>query len=75
MGQLADARARLAQAAAEEEQSRVKLGMAEKALKGLEKLSKEVEKRKGKAKGGGDVHVRGAQGQGKDDDEQEGEVH
>ncbi|KAF8197070.1 condensin complex subunit SMC2 [Pholiota molesta] len=36
MGQLADARARIAQAAAEEEQSKVKLGMSEKELADLE---------------------------------------
>ena len=36
MGQLADARARIAQAAAEEEQSKVKLASAEKELKALD---------------------------------------
>lgn len=44
MGQLADAEARVAQATAEEEQSRVKLGMSEKELKTLEGRWKEVEK-------------------------------
>ncbi|KAI0086823.1 condensin complex subunit SMC2 [Irpex rosettiformis] len=44
MGQLADARARVAQAAAEEEQSRVKLASAEKDLKGLQTRWKEVER-------------------------------
>ena len=47
MGQLAEAKAKLAQASAEEEQSRVKLGMAEKDLKGLEKRWKEVEREAG----------------------------
>ncbi|KAH8113153.1 condensin complex subunit SMC2 [Phellopilus nigrolimitatus] len=47
MGQLADAKARLAQAAAEEEQSRVKLSMSQKDLKILEKRWKEVEKEAG----------------------------
>lgn len=47
MGQLADARTRSAQAAAEEEQSRVKLGMAEKELKGLEARWKAVEREAG----------------------------
>ncbi|KII90449.1 hypothetical protein PLICRDRAFT_157597 [Plicaturopsis crispa FD-325 SS-3] len=47
MGQLADARARLAQATAEEEQSRVKLGMSEKELKPLESKWKAVEKEAG----------------------------
>ncbi|KDR72865.1 hypothetical protein GALMADRAFT_252175 [Galerina marginata CBS 339.88] len=40
MGQLADARARIAQAAAEEEQSKVKLGMSEKELVDLENRMK-----------------------------------
>ncbi|KAH7922255.1 condensin complex subunit SMC2 [Leucogyrophana mollusca] len=44
MGQLADAKARLAQGAAEEEQSRVKLNMSEKELKGLEVRWKDVER-------------------------------
>ena len=44
MGQLADARARVAQAAAEEEQSRVKLASAEKDLKALQARWKEVER-------------------------------
>lgn len=50
MGQLADAKARLAQASAEEEQSRVKLGMSQKDLKTLEKRWKEVEKEAGDGK-------------------------
>ena len=50
MGQLADAKQRLAQAAAEEEQSRVKLGMSQKDLKTLEKRWKEVEKEAGEVK-------------------------
>lgn len=50
MGQLADAKAKLAQASAEEEQSRVKLGMAEKELKALEKRWKEVEKEAGEGR-------------------------
>ncbi|KAI0698009.1 condensin complex subunit SMC2 [Cytidiella melzeri] len=44
MGQLADARARVAQAAAEEEQSRVKLASAQKDLKALQARWKEVER-------------------------------
>lgn len=44
MGQLADARARVAQAAAEEEQSNVKMGMAEKELKTLEVRCKDFER-------------------------------
>ncbi|KAI0822104.1 condensin complex subunit SMC2 [Trametes gibbosa] len=44
MGQLADARTRSAQAAAEEEQSRVKLSMSEKELKTLEARWKAVER-------------------------------
>ncbi|KAF8885194.1 condensin complex subunit SMC2 [Infundibulicybe gibba] len=44
MGQLADARQRLAQAAAEEEQSKVKLGMSEKEFGALEGRWKEVER-------------------------------
>lgn len=50
MGQLADAKGRLAQASAEEEQSRVKLGMSQKDLKALEKRWKEVEKEAGDGK-------------------------
>ena len=50
MGQLADAKARLAQATAEEEQSRVMLGMSQKDLKALEKRWKEVEKEAGDGK-------------------------
>ncbi|TDL23473.1 condensin complex subunit SMC2 [Rickenella mellea] len=50
MGQLADAKARLAQAVAEEEQSRVKLGMAEKELKALEVRWKDVEREAGEGK-------------------------
>lgn len=44
LGQLADAKARIAQGAAEEEQGRVKLSMAEKDLKGLEARWKDVER-------------------------------
>lgn len=44
MGQLADARARLAQATAEEEQSKVKLSSAEKDLKALQARFKDVER-------------------------------
>ncbi|KAF4583816.1 Structural maintenance of chromosomes protein 2 [Pleurotus pulmonarius] len=44
MGQLADAKARIAQAAAEEEQCRVKLVMHEKELKALEARWKSMEK-------------------------------
>ncbi len=47
MGQIADARARAAQAAAEEEQSRVRLGMAQRELKALESRWKEVEREAG----------------------------
>ncbi|KAH9850422.1 condensin complex subunit SMC2 [Lenzites betulinus] len=47
MGQLADARTRSAQAAAEEEQSRVKLAMSEKELKSLEARWKAVEREAG----------------------------
>ena len=50
MGQLADAKARLAQATAEEEQSKVKLGMSEKELKTLESRWKEVEREAGDGK-------------------------
>ncbi|KAL5522254.1 SMC2 [Sanghuangporus sanghuang] len=50
MGQLADAKARLAQASAEEEQSRVKLGMSQKDLKTLDKRWKEVEKEAGEGR-------------------------
>ena len=50
MGQLADAKAKLAQATAEEEQSRVKLGMSEKELKVLEGRWKEVEREAGDGK-------------------------
>ncbi|KAF8059920.1 condensin complex subunit SMC2 [Lyophyllum atratum] len=44
MGQLAEAKGRVAQGQAEEEQSKVKLGMSEKELKTLEARWKEVEK-------------------------------
>lgn len=44
MGQLAEAKARLAQGAAEEEQNRLKLSMSEKELKVLETKWKDVEK-------------------------------
>lgn len=44
MGQLADAKARLAQANTEEEQSRQKLAMNQKDLKALEARWKEVER-------------------------------
>lgn len=50
MGQLADAKARQAHAAGEEEQSRLKLGMSQKELKALEKRWKEVEKEAGEGK-------------------------
>ena len=50
MGQLADAKARLAQASTEEEQSRVKLAMNEKELKTLEARWKEVEREAGEGK-------------------------
>ncbi|KAG5645320.1 hypothetical protein DXG03_006509 [Asterophora parasitica] len=44
MGQLADAKARIAQGQAEEEQSKVKLAMSERELKALEARWKEVER-------------------------------
>ena len=47
MGQIADARARLAQAAAEEEQIRVKLDMSRRELGELEKRWKAVEREAG----------------------------
>ncbi|CCM00223.1 uncharacterized protein FIBRA_02251 [Fibroporia radiculosa] len=47
MGQLADAKARLAQAKTGEEQSRVKVGMSNKELKSLEAKWKEVEREAG----------------------------
>ncbi len=47
MGQLAEAKARIAQGKAEEEQSRVKLGMREKELQALQKKMKEVEREAG----------------------------
>ncbi|KAI0264934.1 condensin complex subunit SMC2 [Gloeopeniophorella convolvens] len=47
MGQLADARARLAQAAAEEEQARVRLDMSRRELAELEKRWKAVEREAG----------------------------
>lgn len=47
MGQLADAKARLAHATTEEEQTRMKLGMNEKELKALEARWKEVEREAG----------------------------
>src|SRR5258708_22806699 len=47
MGQIADARARLAQAAAEEEQVRVKLDMSRRELGELEKRWKAVEREAG----------------------------
>ncbi len=47
MGQIADARARLAQAAAEEEQIRVKLEMSRRELGELEKRWKAVEREAG----------------------------
>ena len=47
MGQIADARSRLAQAAAEEEQIRVKLDMSRRELGKLEKLWKAVEREAG----------------------------
>ncbi|KAH7910428.1 condensin complex subunit SMC2, partial [Hygrophoropsis aurantiaca] len=50
MGQLAEAKARLAHGAAEEEQSRVKLNMSQKELKGLEARWKEVEREAGEGK-------------------------
>ncbi|KAG1760257.1 condensin complex subunit SMC2 [Suillus occidentalis] len=50
MGQLADAKARMAQGSAEEEQNRVKLNMSEKELKVLEAKWKDVEKEAGQGK-------------------------
>ena len=50
MGQLADARARLAQATAEEQQSRTKLASAEKDLKTLQARWKDVEREAGEGK-------------------------
>ncbi|PFH49539.1 hypothetical protein AMATHDRAFT_147478 [Amanita thiersii Skay4041] len=50
MGQLADARSRAAQAAAEEEQSKIRLGMKEKELKALESKWKDVEREAGDGK-------------------------
>jgi structural maintenance of chromosome 2 len=47
MGQLADAKARLAHATTEEEQTRMKLGMSEKELKALEARWKDVEREAG----------------------------
>ena len=47
MGQIADTRSRLAQAAAEEEQIRVKLDMSRRELGELEKLWKAVEREAG----------------------------
>lgn len=47
MGQLAEAKARIAQGRTEEEQSRVKLGMREKELQALQKKMKEVEREAG----------------------------
>lgn len=47
MGQLADAKARLAQASTEEEQSKQKLAMSQKELKTLEARWKEVEREAG----------------------------
>ena len=47
MGQLAEARSRIAQAETEAEQSRVKLGMNEKELKALQAKWKEVEREAG----------------------------
>ncbi|KAI0728952.1 hypothetical protein C8Q72DRAFT_347915 [Fomitopsis betulina] len=47
MGQLADAKARLAQASTEEEQSKQKLAMSQKELKALEARWKEVEREAG----------------------------
>lgn len=49
MGQLADAKARLSQAATEEEQNRVKLQMRQKELKDLEARWKTVEREAGEA--------------------------
>ncbi|KAF8718620.1 hypothetical protein AX14_011697 [Amanita brunnescens Koide BX004] len=50
MGQIADTRTRAAQAEAEEEQSKVRLGMAQKELKALETRWKEVEREAGDGK-------------------------
>jgi structural maintenance of chromosome 2 len=50
MGQIADARARAAQSAAEEEQCKVRLGMAERELKALEARWKDVEREAGDGK-------------------------
>ncbi|CAL1701767.1 unnamed protein product [Somion occarium] len=50
MGQLAEAKARLAQGTAEEEQSRVKLGMSERELKALQARWKEVEREAGEGR-------------------------
>ncbi|EPQ53318.1 condensin complex subunit SMC2 [Gloeophyllum trabeum ATCC 11539] len=50
MGQLADAKARLAQATAEEEQCKTKLGLSEKELKALQARWKEVEREAGDSK-------------------------
>ena len=47
MGQLADAKARLAQASTEEEQCKQKLAMSQKELKTLESRWKEVEREAG----------------------------
>lgn len=50
MGQIADAKVRLAQATTEEEQSRMQLGMSEAELKGLESRWKDVEREVGEGK-------------------------
>ena len=50
MGQIADARVRAAQAATEEEQSKMRLGMAEKELKALAARWREVEREAGDGK-------------------------
>jgi structural maintenance of chromosome 2 len=50
MGQIADAKARLAQAATEEERSRIQLGMSERELKILETRWREVEREAGDGK-------------------------
>ena len=50
MGQLAEAKQRMAQAAAEEEQSKVKLGMAEKELGTLKGRMKDFEREAGDSK-------------------------
>ncbi|KIL59349.1 hypothetical protein M378DRAFT_14872 [Amanita muscaria Koide BX008] len=71
MGQLADARARAAQAAAEEEKSKVSLGMVEKELKVLEARWKGVEREAGDGKKAiektkaGESGVRTVEGRGK----------